>query len=49
MAFMMTCNNRGCGKTNEPKLDVTLNEVFCSECDQVISNVSPFTKNGMKG
>lgn len=48
MAFNLTCNNKGCGKTQESVLDVRSNEVHCSECGNIISGVSHFTKSQMK-
>lgn len=48
MAFMMSCNNKGCGKHQTPTLNLKDNEVYCSECGNVIANVSHFTKTQMK-
>jgi Zn finger protein HypA/HybF involved in hydrogenase expression len=48
MAFMLTCTNKGCGKTNAPVLDIKDNEVYCSECGNIIKNISHFTKTQMK-
>lgn len=48
MAFLMNCNNKGCGKSNTPYLSLEDNEVYCSECDKIIQNVSHFTKTQMK-
>jgi len=46
--FSINCNNKGCFKTQEPKLKIDTNEVICSECGGTISNVSDFTKRQMK-
>lgn len=48
MGFLIQCNNKGCGQLQTPFLDKDTNEVHCSECDQIISNVSSFTKTQMK-
>ena len=45
---MMNCPNKGCYKTQEPLLDVELNQVFCSECQKEITNVTSFAKVQMK-
>ena len=44
----MTCSHKGCGKTQTPYLDKDTNEVYCSACDQIIPNVTIFTKTQMK-
>ena len=41
----MFCSNKGCGKSQEPLLDKSTNEVYCAECNNVIPNVPSFTKN----
>lgn len=46
--FMTNCNNKGCGKFQEPYLDPKSNQVFCSLCNKEIQNISNFTKNQMK-
>ena len=48
MPFMMNCNNKGCGKHQTPVLDIKDNEVYCSECGNIITPVSHFTKVQMK-
>lgn len=48
MAFSTFCTNKGCGKIQEPYIDPKTNQVFCSECDGEIVNITPFTKNQMK-
>lgn len=48
MPFMITCDQKGCNKLNEARLDVSNNQVICGECGGPIANVSPFTKNQMK-
>ena len=47
MGFLINCNNKGCGQLQEPFIDKETNEVHCSLCDQIISNVSSFTKRQM--
>jgi rRNA maturation endonuclease Nob1 len=44
----MSCTNKGCGKTQEPYLDIKTDKVYCSECDKEMTNVSYFTKVQMK-
>lgn len=44
----MNCNNKGCGKYQQPTLDIKDNEVYCSECGKIIAGVSHFTKVQMK-
>ena len=48
MAFTIYCNNKGCGKEQQPFLDVASNDVYCAECGKVIPEVTIFTKNQMK-
>ena len=48
MPFLMNCNNRGCGKHQQPLLDLKDNNVYCSECGKEIAGVSQFTKTQMK-
>lgn len=48
MGFYTYCNNKGCGKNNEPLLDLDTNEVICSECNKNISSITSFTKTQMK-
>ena len=48
MPFQINCNNKGCGKMQQPVLDLKDNQVYCSECDNIINNVPIFTKNQMK-
>lgn len=45
---MMPCNNKGCCKTQCPEIDTKTNEVYCSECGNIIQGVSHFTKTQMK-
>lgn len=46
--FLMYCDNKGCGKENEPLLDVASDKVHCSTCGKVIEGVTSFTKVSMK-
>jgi ribosomal protein L34E len=48
MPFLMNCNNKGCGKYQQPALDLKSNEVICTECGKIIAGVSHFTKTQMK-
>lgn len=48
MGFLLFCNNKGCFKQQEPKLDVSTNEVHCAECNGIITNITDFTKKQMK-
>lgn len=48
MAFSTYCNNKGCGKFQAPYIDPQTNKVFCSICDNEISNLSHFTVSQMK-
>lgn len=48
MPFMTNCNNKGCGKSMIPTLDLKDNEVYCSECGKIIQGMSSFTKTQMK-
>lgn len=43
----MMCSAKGCGEMQTPYIDQKTNEVHCSVCDQVIVNVSDFTKRQM--
>ena len=47
MGFLVYCNNKGCGKEQEPLLDVSDNEAYCSECGGKV-NVTVFAKSQMK-
>ncbi len=44
----MQCTSKGCGQSQAPYLDKDTNKVYCSKCNQEISNVSPFAKSQMK-
>ena len=48
MGFMIYCNNKGCRKEQEPFLDISDNEVYCSECGGQIKEVTIFAKTQMK-
>lgn len=48
MAFVMYCSNKGCGKETEPLLDLSSDEVFCSNCGKAIEAVTSFAKTSMK-
>src|SRR5258706_13238536 len=46
MAFSLGCPS--CRKMQEPVIDKSSNEVYCSLCDELIPNVSHFVKVQMK-
>lgn len=48
MGFLIYCDNKGCGKDQEPVLDVETGEVMCTECGKSIKNVTEFTKKTMR-
>jgi uncharacterized Zn finger protein (UPF0148 family) len=48
MGFLVYCDNKGCGKDQEPLLDLETNEVVCRECSKPIKSVTPFAKAQMK-
>ena len=48
MGFVMTCDNKKCGKSQEPMLDKESGDVYCSECNEVIKNITIFAKNSMR-
>lgn len=48
MGFLIYCDNKKCGKDQEPLLDVESNEVICIHCQQAIKSVTHFTKVQMK-
>ena len=46
--FSIYCDNKGCGKQQEPMLDLDTNEVICSECGKPIKCVTQFAKVQMR-
>jgi DNA-directed RNA polymerase subunit RPC12/RpoP len=48
MPFSMICTTKGCGKAMEPYLDPKTDKVYCSLCNQEITNVTYFAKMQMK-
>jgi hypothetical protein len=48
MPFLMTCSNKGCGDQMEPYIDPASDKVYCSSCDQELTNITHFTKIQMK-
>lgn len=48
MGFLIYCDNKGCGKDQEPVLDIETDQVLCSECGKAIKSVTQFAKNTMK-
>ncbi len=49
MGFLLTCDNKGCGATQESVLDKATNDVHCVDCGNVIKSVTEFTKKSMLG
>jgi len=45
---MLSCNNKGCGKTDTHVLDAVSNDVYCVACDNIIAGISQFTKAQLK-
>jgi hypothetical protein len=48
MPISINCNNKGCGKYQEPLIDPKTGDVYCSNCDQIIQGISHFTKVQLK-
>lgn len=48
MGFLIFCDNKGCGKDQEPVIDKNTNQVFCTECGKEIKSVTDFAKKSMK-
>jgi len=48
MPIIISCDNKGCFKSQEALLDVKTNEVVCVECGKNINNISIFTKRTLK-
>jgi uncharacterized Zn finger protein (UPF0148 family) len=48
MAFLTTCNNRGCNHSVAAELELETGKVFCPDCGKEISNLTIFTKNQIK-
>jgi NMD protein affecting ribosome stability and mRNA decay len=48
MGFNIQCDNKGCHKYQEPKLDVETNEALCDECGEPIKSVTIFAKTQMR-
>ena len=48
MPFSTFCIHKGCGKQMEPYLDPKTDKVYCSLCDQELTNINYFTKVQMK-
>lgn len=46
--MLIWCSNKGCGKSSDAVLDKNDNEVYCVECDKVITNITAFTKATLK-
>lgn len=46
--FETNCDNKGCGKYQPPVLDISTNQVLCTECGQEIQSISPFAKTTLK-
>ena len=48
MAFSTNCPHKGCHKAMEPYLDPKTDKVYCSACDQELTNLTYFAKAQMK-
>ena len=48
MGFLIYCDNKGCGKDQEPVIDVKTDQVFCTECGKEIKSITVFAKKTMK-
>lgn len=48
MPFLMFCDNKGCGKDQEPLLDLSDDQVYCTNCGNAIKQVTPFAKTQMR-
>lgn len=49
MALLLSCNNKGCGKSNVVAgLDLETKKVYCPECDGEITGISSFTISQLK-
>lgn len=46
--FSMPCNNKGCGKLQQPYIEPKTDKVYCSLCDKEITNVTHFAIMQMK-
>jgi len=46
--MLLTCNNKGCRKLTEAKLDPETNEIICSDCGMIISGLTDFVKNTLR-
>lgn len=48
MAFVVYCDNKGCGKQMAPLLDPETNKVECTECGKEVKSITQFAKASMK-
>lgn len=48
MPFSTYCNHKGCGDYMEPYIDQANDKVYCSKCDNEITNLTHFAKTQMK-
>lgn len=48
MPVLMQCTSKKCGKMNTAYLDKDTDQVHCGACDEIINNVSVFTKRQMR-
>lgn len=48
MSIIVSCDNKGCFKSQEALLDTETNEVICVECNKTIKNITTFTKSALK-
>jgi hypothetical protein len=48
MAFTMQCGNKGCCQIQQPYLDPETDKVYCSLCDNEITQATYFAKQQIK-
>jgi hypothetical protein len=48
MGVLITCDNKGCFQSVEPLLNVSTNEVICTNCGKPINSVTHFMKIQLK-
>jgi predicted RNA-binding Zn-ribbon protein involved in translation (DUF1610 family) len=48
MGFIICCNNKKCGASQEALLDKKTDDVYCSACGNIIDNVTSFAKASMR-
>jgi ribosomal protein S27E len=48
MPMLLNCDKKGCRSYDEHVLDIATNEVRCIKCNEIIPNISHFTKQQLK-